>query len=95
MGANTIRLMVWNNNGSDHTDFLNKLQNSGVKPIYAIITFSMILRKLAQSLFSSQALALTPLMKMQGMNMRTLAYPTRQSLQSSFGRRYQTIPMSV
>jgi hypothetical protein len=41
MGANTIRLMVWNNNGSDHTDFLNKLQNSGVKPIYAIITFSM------------------------------------------------------
>lgn len=40
MGANTILLSNWNNE-ADHTDFLNKAYNNGVKPIYSIITFHM------------------------------------------------------
>jgi hypothetical protein len=41
MGVNTIRILGWNNNGADHTDFLNKAYNNGVNPIYVIVTFSM------------------------------------------------------
>jgi len=38
MGANTIR--VWDyNHGADHTDFLNKAYNKGVRSIYVLLTF--------------------------------------------------------
>ncbi len=40
MGANTIRLLFWNN-GNGHRDFLNKAYNDGIKPLYVIITFWM------------------------------------------------------
>jgi RHS repeat-associated protein len=38
MGANTIRLLRWDNT-ADHTDFLTKAYNHGSQPIYVIITF--------------------------------------------------------
>jgi len=38
MGANTIRLWDYNH-GADHTDFLNKAYNNGVRPIYVVLTF--------------------------------------------------------
>ena len=40
MGANTIRVLYWNNDNG-HTDFLDKAYNNGIKPIYVIITFWM------------------------------------------------------
>jgi hypothetical protein len=39
MGANTVRVMSWNN--VDHTDFLDKAYNGGRDPIYIIVTFWM------------------------------------------------------
>jgi RHS repeat-associated protein len=38
MGANTVRLRSWNT-GVDHSDFLNKAYNNGIRPIYVVLTF--------------------------------------------------------
>jgi len=40
MGANTLRLWGWNN-AADHSDFMDEAYNSGIQPIYIIVTFWM------------------------------------------------------